>query len=290
VAHGEQAQHKRRLDRAIVGTRIGISTVTVSVDAIRAYALATNEENLSYLGEEDVIAPPLFQVVLAHQARPDEAMIAKGLDVLGDRLGLHAEQDMRFVAPIRPGETIVTETFVEAIEEHARGEMVRIASMSRTTEREMRCRSLMSILFIDDESRVSRPGRKPTAPLPGEPVATARMVVSEDQSLRYAEAAGDYTRTHVDEDVARSYGYPTYLVHGLCTMAFASKAVVDNLAAGDPSRLRRLRVRFVGPVFPGDVLTTSMWRTERSSAIALATTNDQGLRVIAGGLAEVLGL
>jgi acyl dehydratase len=279
-----------RLNREIVGTQIGTSTVTVTAEATQAYARATNDDNPAYFEGPRIIAPPMFEVVLSALARPHEVMVANGLNVLGERLGLHAEQAMVFTAPIGPGESIVTETSVAAIDEHPRGEIARIASTTRTADGDDRCQSLMSILFIDDRSKLSaRPGTTSGEAPPGG-AATARMAVEEDQSLRYAVASGDHTATHVDVEVARRFGYPTYLLHGLCTMAFAAKAVVDVAAYGAPARLRRLKVRFSGPVFPGDVLTTSMWRTVRSSELQLETRNQLGERVISGGLAEVSDL
>jgi acyl dehydratase len=284
---GEKPAEPTRIDRSVVGRRIGTSEVRITAEATRTYALATNDKNPAYLDAGDVIAPPMYQVVLAFAAMPDETMAAYGLDVLGTRIGLHAEQDMRFLTPIRPEETIVTEVDVEAIEDHRLGEIARFAVTSRTINGEERCRATWSNLYVDDSSRLNVP-RKPAATDHREPpLAIARMPVSRDQSLRYAEASGDHTRTHVDEEYSQSWGYPTYLLQGLCTMAFAGKAVIDELAAGDPSRLRRLRVRFAGPVFPGNTLSTAMWEGEGSEEFNFETTNEHGAPVIAGGIAEL---
>jgi acyl dehydratase len=276
-----------RIDRSIVGRRIGTSEVRITADATRAYALATNDRNPAYLDDDDVIAPPMYQVVLAFAAMPDETMAAYGLDVLGTRIGLHAEQDMRFLAPIRPEETIVTEVDVEAIEDHRLGEIARFAITSRTIDGEERCRATWSNLYVDDSSRLNAPRKPATTRHREPPLAIAGMPVSGDQSLRYAEASGDHTRTHVDEEYSRSWGYPTYLLQGLCTMAFAGKAIVDELAAGDPLRLRRLRVRFSGPVFPGNVLSTAMWNREGPEEFNFETTNQERVPVITGGIAEL---
>lgn len=281
-------ESRLRLDPSLVGELLGVSTVTVSAAATRAYALATNDENPVYLRGE--VVPPLYQVTLAARAMPRETMVAKGLDVVGARIGPHAAHDMQFVSPIRPGETIVTEARVAAIEPHRLGELVHIAIHSQAASGEDRCDVTMSILFVDDAAQLrgSRETRPAGSPRP--PIASARMVVTSDQPLRYAEASGDHTRTHVDEAFARSLGYPTYLLQGLCTMAFAGKAVVDELAGGDPTRLRRLKVRFSAPVFPGDILTTAMWPDDGESTFAFTTANRHGAQVIRGGLAEVAPL
>jgi acyl dehydratase len=148
----------------------------------------------------------------------------------------------------------------------------------------------MYVHFLDPESGrgadATTAARAAVASEP-EPLATARMAVTPDQSLRYAYASRDHTPTHVDERVAKKFGFPTLLLQGLCTMAFVGKAVIDEIAHGDATSLRQLRVRFTRPVFPGDVLTTSIWRGPTASAYRLETANQQGSQVIRDGIAEL---
>ncbi len=42
------------------------------------------------------------------------------------------------------------------------------------------------------------------------------------------------------------------VVHGLCTLAMATRALLDQVSDGDPLRLKRLAARFAANVFPGD--------------------------------------
>jgi acyl dehydratase len=280
-----------RFDRGIVGETIGVSTETVEEQSTIAYALATNDPNPAYLPGAEIIAPPLYQTRLAHRAMAREKMVELGLDVVGSRLGMHAEHDFSFFAPICPGETIVTEAKVAGVDDHRRGQIVKIQIESRTAAGEMRCGASMYVLFLDPESGrgsdATSTARTAAASEPPEPLATSRMAVTPDQSLRYADASRDHTPTHVDERVAKKFGFPTLLLQGLCTMAFAGKAVIDEIAHGDPTRLRRLRVRFTTPVFPGDVLTTSIWLGPTASAYRLETANQQGAQVIRDGIAEL---
>jgi acyl dehydratase len=116
------------------------------------------------------------------------------------------------------------------------------------------------------------------------------QTIDRDQTYRYAEASGDRNPIHVDEAVAKMAGLPGIIVHGLCTMAFTSKVAIDKLCAGDPARLRRLRVRFSRPVIPGQTITTNVWAEgERDGRriFAYETLNSDGHAVIKGGIAEV---
>ena len=51
---------------------------------------------------------------------------------------------------------------------------------------------------------------------------------------------------------AKNVGLPGIIAHGLCTMAMTSQAVIERTCDGDPTRLRRLAVRFASNVFPGN--------------------------------------
>jgi acyl dehydratase len=95
---------------------------------------------------------------------------------------------------------------------------------------------------------------------------------------------------HLDADVARSVGLPGIIIHGLCTMAFTSWAAIEQVAGGDPHRLRRLAVRFSKPVLPGDDVTTRFWSAgarDGGAAYAYESTNPAGEPVIKDGLVEV---
>jgi acyl dehydratase len=57
------------------------------------------------------------------------------------------------------------------------------------------------------------------------------------------------------------------------------KAVVDELLDGDVDRVARYQVRFVGVVYPGETVVTSMW-DETDRIILSATTAERGAPVL----------
>ena len=119
----------------------------------------------------------------------------------------------------------------------------------------------------------------------GEPAATFTVHVDDDQTYRYRDASGDTMPIHVDDDFAKSVGLPGIIVHGLCTMAMCSQAVVKTVAGGDPSRLKRLAVRFSKPVLPGNDIVTTVYELG-DGAYAFEATS-AGATVIKDGRAEV---
>ncbi|MFN7973588.1 MAG: SDR family NAD(P)-dependent oxidoreductase [Acidobacteriota bacterium] len=87
-------------NRALIGKLYAGPAAFARPEAIRAYALATNDENPAYLdAAKGIIAPPIF-VQMVRDVLFDAAMDKElGLDLL--RL-VHGEQDMTFHQPIRP--------------------------------------------------------------------------------------------------------------------------------------------------------------------------------------------
>ena len=85
-----------------------------------------------------------------------------------------------------------------------------------------------------------------------DPIGEVTYPVAEDQTVRYAAASGDDFAIHLDDEFARAVGLPGRIVHGLCTMAFAGRAVLEAAGVSDPRAVKRLAVRFSAPLLPGD--------------------------------------
>lgn len=117
--------------------------------------------------------------------------------------------------------------------------------------------------------------------------------VGEDQPRRYGEASGDMNPIHTDEEFARSVGFDTVILQGLCTMSFVHQALAE-WAGGDPLAVRRLEVRFERPVYPGDRLTVEGevesvddGKGDGLAELAVRVVNQDGEEVLGDATAEV---
>jgi acyl dehydratase len=279
------------LNRALVGKQYPPQDYGVTTEAITSYARAYNEDNPWFLAVErpgGIIAPPMFGVVTGWLSIMTVVTDSDlNVDVL--RL-LHSEQDMQFLRPIVPGDIITSTAAVAAIEEEAAGESLAIDVHCVNQRAEPVQTTRFTALIRGRSGRERKRPRVDETSALGEPLLRARQKIDEDQTYRYAKASGDYNPIHVDENVAKLAGLPRIIVHGLCTMAFTSKVMIDRLCDGDPRRLRRLRVRFSRPVFPGQEITTVTWPLpdqERFKVYAYETYNADGKDVIREGIAKV---
>jgi acyl dehydratase len=281
------------LNRNLIGKQYPPQDYGVTAEAILRYAHAYNEDNPRFVDTdrpEGVIAPPMFGVVMGWLPI---MLVMTDTELGADLLRLlHGEQDMYFYRVVAPGDIITSTAKILSIEEKATGGAVVVEVLSTTQQNELVQRMLFTA-FIRGRGRRERrleDAAEESAVLKGEPLLRVPQTIDTDQTYRYAQASGDHNPIHTDENVAKMAGLPGIIVHGLCTMAFTSKVMIDHLCNGDPRRLKRLRARFARPVFPGQTITTVIWPQPDRDGVkvyAYETENPEGRAVIKDGIAEV---
>ena len=260
----------------------------VDGDRSIAYAKATNDPVPAHL--DGTYAPPVFAVVPIWQSIMDALGGVTPPEALPHVV--HGEQDMWFTRPLRPGETVTTRGVTTGV--HAKSSGTTVSAKLETRDangdlvNEQWNVSFFRGVIADESSGEAAPSHH--VDVDGAPAAQVRAQVDEDQTFRYADASGDRMPIHLDDEFARNVGLPGIIVHGLCTMAFTSWAVLTEFGGADPTRLARLAVRFSQPVLPGQVITTSLWDAGTDSGdqvVAFSTTNPEGNLVVKDGLALI---
>lgn len=125
----------------------------------------------------------------------------------------------------------------------------------------------------------STAGNKPPSRMPD---VVVEEKTSEDQAAIY-RLSGDYNPLHIDPDFAKMGGFKAPILHGLCSFGFAGKAVYDRFGA-----FKNIKVRFAGPVIPGQTLVTEMWR-DGKKVLFQTKVKETGKLAIAGAAAELIG-
>ncbi|MBL4844550.1 MAG: SDR family NAD(P)-dependent oxidoreductase [Planctomycetes bacterium] len=286
-AEPKAAKHPPGLNRGLIGKRYaGNEPQFVKPDHIALFAAATQDPRPVYTGE-DAIAPPLLAVRLLKDVLfrlvGDEALRADLLNLV------HGEQDMEFLRPLRPWDLCATRAWISEIEDKATGQILR-AEQEVWAGGELAVRVKASLFIRDPSKTREKSVAKEGASDAVEPVPTFQRTVTvpADGGPRYAEASLDNNPIHTDEEVATMAGFPGIILQGLCTMAMAGAAIIDEVGQGDPLALRRLKVRFSKPVLMGDVLTTEGWQEESAGAYGFRVVNQDGVVVVANGRAELV--
>jgi acyl dehydratase len=273
-----------------LGTTYGPVTATIDPARARAYAAATNDDNPAY--ESGKYAPPVFGVVPVWSLLGEVTLDVVPADAL--MFIVHGEQDMHFHQPLVPGTELSTTAEASAIRVGGSGTrfVVRLDSVDAEGRPVLTQYDTVFIRGMTDGSSggPDAPRHELPADARDRPIDRVVLPVDVDQTFRYAEASGDQMPIHLDDELAKQVGLPGIIIHGLCTMAFCGRAVIDRVADGDPSRLRRLAVRFAAYLLPGDELAVELFDAGQTAdgrrAIAFEASAS-GRTVIKNGRAEV---
>ncbi len=264
-------------DPTSIGVRGAALPYHVTEDALRAYAAAT----------DDVPGGPVFAIVPAWETiAPASRSVAS--DEARKRV-VHYEHDIVLHRPIEPGVTVVSCATPVALLPRPNGTSLVIHVETRDEDGTPVNEQYVTEFFRGIVAEESIGERAPDHRLiedGTDPLATVAYRIAEDQPDRYAAASGDDFAIHLDDDFARAVGLPGRIVHGLCTMAFAARAVLEVAAVDDPRRVRRVAVRFSAPLFPGDTVTSRVWRTD--GGYSFESLGGDGKPVLKDGLLELV--
>jgi acyl dehydratase len=255
----------------------------VTKEATIAYAEATNDEHPKHLSGE--LAPPVFAVVPAFQVVAQPV----GTIVPGEVIMrvVHGEQDFHFHRPIVPGDVLVTRAAGVGLHGRSSGVVLVAKAVTTTEDGEPVVDQYMTSFFRGAELDVHEGEEPPPHSAErGAELGSVTHGYDADQTQRYSQASGDPMPIHLDDDFAKAMGLPGIIVHGLCTMAFCSRAVVQTCCPDDPARLKRLAVRFAKIVQPSETVTHTLW-DGGGGDIAFETASSNGNIAIKDGLAHV---
>ncbi|KAK6957703.1 bifunctional hydroxyacyl-CoA dehydrogenase/enoyl-CoA hydratase fox2 [Daldinia eschscholtzii] len=120
------------------------------------------------------------------------------------------------------------------------------------------------------------------APPKRHPDIIVESKTTEEQAAIY-RLSGDYNPLHIDPNFAKMGGFKVPILHGLCSMGVAAKAVYEKFGP-----FRNVKVRFAGTVVPGQTLVTEMWKEGPSKVVFQTKVKETGRLAISGAAAELV--
>ena len=121
--------------------------------------------------------------------------------------------------------------------------------------------------------------------------ASLTKTFTENDVLTFAQISGDHNPIHIDADFAKKVGLPDVIMHGLCNMAYASKAIMVKCCGDDPTGLKMMSLQFSKPVLKGQTVTVSLWdggQVDDRKIVLFESRTEDGNVCIKDGVAEVL--
>jgi acyl dehydratase len=176
---------------------------------------------------------------------------------------LHGEQSFEIATPIPPEGTVVGTYEIVAVEDKGEGKGAILHMVKKLSDKGSGTllATVRSVLFLRGDGGCGGFGNVPgqAAPLPdGSPTDVTDIATLPQSALIY-RLSGDYNPIHVDPEAATKAGFERPILHGLCTLGIATRAILSRFANGASGRLRSLSLRFSRPVFPGETIRTEFF-------------------------------
>jgi acyl dehydratase len=245
------------------------------------FARSVDDENPRHLAGE--FAPPVFSHVPVMQS------MVEVLDRVADGFVLHGEHDFVFHAPIVPALRLFTISTLTGVRGTRAGLTYVIRSETVGHDGRLVCTQYSTCLVRGEPTDVSEGTFPPARPaLAKADALSENYTLTPDQTRRYADAARDYSAYTIDPEAAAKEGFPAPIVHGMCTLSFAARAIVDRHCGGQTPRLKRLGCRFAHPLFltAGQALTVAHW-AGGNGFVGFEASDRDGNLVIKNGYAEI---
>jgi acyl dehydratase len=203
---------------------------------------------------------------------------------------LHGEQRLILFQPLDPAGTLLGETLVTDIADKGLGKagLVRAVKTLKTLSG--------TIVAEATETWVVRGagGFGGERELPGEalppipdhaPDFVMTLPTAVTQAATY-RLSGDRNPLHIDSDTSKRAGLDRPILHGLSTLGLAARALIHTCCNGNATRLSSIAARFTAPVYPGETITTEIWKMPDALQFRSSATERQ-LVVIDHGVATM---
>jgi acyl dehydratase len=200
---------------------------------------------------------------------------------------LHGEQGIRLFRPMAPEGRVSVEGEVLHIYDKGKAAVYHILISGRTETGEPLFDTYWVNFYVGAGGFGGDPGPKAEAVAPPEGVqadVSITETTSESQAALY-RLSGDLNPLHLDPEFAQRGGFGSPILHGLCTYGFAVRALVQQVLGGDVARLKSFKARFASVVYPGDALTTRLWKKDGGYLVQVET--ERGV-VLSNAFAEII--
>lgn len=239
------------------------------------YSLGIGSSDLKFIyeGDRDFSMFPTFPFVFAFKGDsqevvqfPSPAMVATNVTppLKGIKAGLDGERFLEVLRPLPKGKGLTTlyyRTRLLALSPKGKGVLVEQEGIVEDEAGQAYVRMVSGAFLIGPKvaNKIGVSASQSIAVPERAPDAVVEEITTKQQAELY-RLSGDYNPLHVDPKISKMMGFKTPILHGLCSLGFATRAVLSTYCDNDAARFKAIKLRFAKPVLPGQTLATSMWK------------------------------
>ncbi|EDW57421.1 peroxisomal multifunctional enzyme type 2 [Drosophila virilis] len=231
-------------------------------------ASTKNGNDMRFLYENDVDFSPIpsFFVLPGLMVTMSSPLVSNALPNSGADLSniLHGEQYLEIVDDLPTSGKLLTKGKVFDVMDKGSGAVVVTSCESFDENGRLLVKNQSAIFVVGAGNfggkKVPIAGVVPLAAAPSRaPDSSIQYKTNEDQAALY-RLSGDLNPLHIDPNFARLSGFKTPILHGLCSLGYSVRAVLSKYANNNSALFKAVKVRFSGPVLPGQTLKIDMWK------------------------------
>lgn len=220
----------------------------------------TDPDELRFVYEDGLETFPTMPVVLGHPG-PWMADPETGIDMVKV---LHGEQHLIIHQPLpAQGAVIGRNKVTEVVDKGAdKGALISIERQLFDESTGDLYSTQISVIFARANGGFGGPVTSSPKPhqLPDRPPDNTIDIATTTQMALLYRLNGDYNPLHADPRIAEKAGFPAPILHGLASYGVAARALLMAFEIKDTSRLKSFGLRFSSPVYPGETISTDLWR------------------------------
>lgn len=247
---------------------------------------AVAKEDLQFVYEDDLKVFPAMVNVISH---PGAWVKEPELGIDWVKI-LHGEQSFAIHKALTPGAIYVGSYRVTDVVDKGPGKGAML--YLQKTLREKDSGDIVStvtstyVLRGDGGCGGTTESAPPAHAIPERPADDSISLKTLPQSGLIYRLSGDYNPLHASPNIASQAGFERPILHGLCTMGVATRAILQACCGDQPERLRSVNLRFSSPVYPGETILTEFWH-EGNGVSFRSTSVDRKVVVLNNGVAEI---
>lgn len=246
----------------------------------------TDEGELRYTYEGDLRVLPSYATI------PPFSMMmslgsAEGIDINLTQI-LHGEQEVIVHRPIPTEGSVRNVARVTNVFDKGKGALIVMEIVSSDSSTGEPLFTNRPSIFVRGEGGFGGDGGPSAGNTP--PDRTPDFVVESptipQQALLYRMSSGDLNPLHADPGFAMFAGFERPILHGLCTYGIVLKAAIGAALDGDVTAVSGYAARFSGVVYPGETVTTCVWK-EPQGLVLSAAVESRSMTVLSNSLVSL---